>query len=75
MSGTGHGSAMALMRKFYGLAMARPCVPKAMAEPLLFEIIAIGPSHVYNRPWLSHGSNAKKIWISHGSAMRVESHS
>ena len=75
MASTGRGLAMALMRKFYGLAMARPCVPKAMAEPLLFEIIAIGPSHVYNRPWLSHGSNAQNLWISHGSAMRVESHS
>ena len=42
MANTGHGLAMSLMRKIYGLAMARPCVPIAMAEPWLFEIIAMG---------------------------------
>ena len=32
---------MALMRKFYGFAMAQPCVTGAMVEPWLFEIIAM----------------------------------
>ena len=31
MAVTGHGLTMALMRKFYGFAMAQPCVPGAMA--------------------------------------------